>query len=56
MKNNCRLVRVYIPARKIIRIVRSSDFYTVDESLLPGVANILHGAAQERAIEESEQI
>lgn len=50
MESDTRLIRVYVPAKQTIRIVRYSDFPITSNNLLPSVSSLIDGLAREKEL------
>lgn len=51
-ESESRLLRVYIPDRKLIRTARRTDFHTARKKQLPSVPSNLDGLSRQRRIKE----
>jgi len=54
MESDARLIRVYIPTEKNIKVIRRVDFRPISEKL-PGVSALLDGLAREHSIEVEQE-
>ena len=51
MESDTRLIRMYVPNEKRVRVVRRADFKTIADNKLPGVTALLDGLARQHSIE-----
>jgi len=54
MESDARLIRVYIPTEKNIKVIRLVDFRPISEKL-SGVSALLDGLAREHSIEVEQE-
>lgn len=52
MESDSRLVRVFIPSKNVLRVVRRADFHPVKGNRLPSVSSLLDGLSRQREFED----
>ncbi len=56
MESSTRLIRVYLPSAKSVKVIRCTDFRLIKDSRLPGISTCIDGLSRQASIEVDEDV